>query len=113
MFDDNLRIEPVVFDYKSIKVSDDESFTEKAFAQAEEKLLSKDYNNLIELELMADDDMNDPLDWEIGQKGMIISEDKIYTSIFTGYSIEDGAITMIFGAVRNELTKKLKRRITA
>jgi hypothetical protein len=47
----------------------------------------------------------------IGQDVLVISEGKEYESMLTGYKFKNGKITLIFGAIRLELTKILKRRL--
>lgn len=70
---------------------------------------SKKYNNII-IEVLEDDELIKPLEWEIGQEAEIISNGKTYLSVFTGFEMKDGHVRMIFGNMRYELTKILKGR---
>ena len=84
-------------------------FIEKAHDKAYQTFSKNKYDNLIELEVAADDDMLKPWTLKIGQVVNIISEGSSYTSILSGREIDD-TVTLIFGTIRLELTKTLKGR---
>ena len=71
-----------------------------------------EYNNLIEIEVMNDDGLVQPQKLQIGQQATIIRNNTAYQTMLTGKKVSDTTI-LVFGAVRLELTKKLKRRITS
>ena len=48
-----------------------------------------------------------PNNIQLGQTALIIHNDSVYSSILTGKKISDN-ITLTFGTVRVDLTKKLK-----
>lgn len=84
-------------------------FEDKAYTKALQTFSKNKYDNLIELEVAADDEMIKPTTLKIGQVVNVISEGNSYTSILSGREIED-TITLIFGTIRLELTKSLKGR---
>lgn len=104
------RIIPVVFDTKLISVSDDENFADVAELEAVETLTPEKYDNLIEITVLMSDELVNPLEWSIGQETVVLSAKKEYHTILTGLEIKKGTVKLVFGAVRRELTKKLKRR---
>ncbi|MBQ0112685.1 MAG: hypothetical protein KBT03_06115 [Bacteroidales bacterium] len=108
--EDNKRILPVIFSIKKIDCTPEEFF-EKAYDVAVTELADDDFNNLIELTVQEEDALINPDIFEIGQKVLIISNNVQYTTYLTGYKSQKGTITLIFGAIRLELTKKLKRRL--
>lgn len=84
-------------------------FEDKAYTKALQTFSKNKYDNLIELEVAADDEMIKPTALKIGQVVNVISEGNSYTSILSGREIED-TIVLIFGTIRLELTKSLKGR---
>ena len=105
------RILPVI--YKEVAISSTpEEFDQKALEKATDTLAVKKNNNLIELEMLENDILFEPEEMNIGQDILVISEGKSYESMLTGYKRKSGKITLIFGAIRLELTKILKRRIS-
>lgn len=106
------RISPVVFATTYIKhdADDEQTFEEAAYEKAFSSMQAADYNNLIELTMLNDDTMVNPGKMEIGQRAKVIRNGTVYDTVLTGKVI--GKTTkLIFGAVRLELTKKLKRRM--
>jgi len=104
------RITPVVFETKLVTVGDDEVFEDVALLEAVETLTPEKYDNLIEITLLADDELVKPLEWSIGQETVVLHKKKEYQTILTGMEIRKGTVKLVYGAVRRELTKKLKRR---
>jgi hypothetical protein len=100
----------VVFKDVSIQTKP-EDFDTKALEKAADVLAVEKNNNLIELEMLEDDSLFEPKEMNIGQDVLVISEGKEYESMLTGYKFKNGKITLIFGAIRLELTKILKRRL--
>jgi len=107
------RVLPVVFENISFKykVDSEETFTEAAREKASSKLVQEKYDNLIEIEVAKTDSLVKPLDLEIGQEVTVIKKGKLYSSILTGRKIEKDTVILIFGSIRLELTKILKRRL--
>ncbi len=105
------RITPVIFTttYAKHEDDDDRSFYDVAYDKAYNKLNAEKYDNLIELETEIRDRLVRPLAMQIGQKVAIIREGSVYETILTGIRIGE-TVTLMFGTVRLELTKKLKRR---
>lgn len=106
------RITPVIFTNVFIKHEDDdkETFHNSAYDKAFNKLSAEKYDNLIELEVNSNDGLIDPLNLPIGQNTVIIRDGISYSTMLTGFSIKD-TVTLMFGTVRLELTKKLNRRL--
>lgn len=107
---DEERIEPVVFNTVFVTVSDSSTFAETALAKAITTLTATKYNNLIELTVINDDELTSAKTMKIGQNVQIYNGNNIYNTVLTGKEVKK-TTTLIFGAVRNELTKKLKRRM--
>ncbi len=103
------RVLPVVFSCSQVKVSKNTTFEEQALKKATNTLKPRKYNNLIEIEVLSGDKIVRPLERVIGQEASIISNGNIYETVLTGMNIEEN-VTLIFGAIRLELTKQLKRR---
>ena len=106
------RITPVIFStvYVEHDADDTQTFEEMTYEKAVSSLTPAIYNNLIELTVMNDDSLVNPGQLQIGQKVTIIRNGTQYETVLTGKKIKDNT-TLIFGAVRLELTKTLKRRM--
>lgn len=111
--DASKRIAPVVFTNIFIKHEDDDkkSFYEEAYEKAFNKLSAEKYDNLIEISVLEDDELVNPHDLNVGQNTVIIHDNMKYRTILTGMEIENGIAKLMFGTVRLELTKKIKRRM--
>lgn len=107
---ENDRLMPVIFDYAVIEVAPEE-FEQKARERAEADLAQDKLDNLIEITCIEDDSLVNPGMYEIGQEVSVISNGKVFNSILTGIKYNRGERTLIFGAIRLELTKILKRRL--
>ena len=99
------RIVPVFFSAEYIQGA--ENFEEEARNRAKEQLLPEKYQQNIELGYLEGDRMIDSENIKIGILADIHYKDKIYQSIMTGYSNNNGVKILIFGCIRLELTKKL------
>lgn len=108
------KILPVIFntDYVSYTETASSSifFSDKAYEKALNKLTPTEFDNLIKLECASDDDMIKPGQMKIGQTVEIIYKGVVYNSILTGKT-ESVKTVLIFGKIRNELTKILRRKI--
>lgn len=106
------RISPVVFAaaYITHEADDAQTFAEAAYEKAFSSMQAADYNNLIELTVLNDDDLVCPDLLEIGQRVKIIRSGIMYETVLTG-KVVGKTTKLIFGAVRLELTKKIKRRM--
>lgn len=103
------RNAPVVLDCATVKVTDKNTFEEQAAKKAKATLKATRLNNYIEIKVTPDDKLIRPKERKIGQEAIVISNGEIYKTILTGMEI-DGQIKLLFGAVRIELTKQIKRR---
>lgn len=99
------RITPVFFSAEYIQGA--ENFLEEAYSRAYEQMTPEKYQQCIELSFREDDRMVSPNQTHIGQLVEIWYQGKRYTSVMTGYSREKGVVTLVFGCIRLELTKKL------
>ena len=86
--------------------------TSTAAELAKNALGNAEYNHLIELSMLQNMDATgiDPNTIKIGQAVNVYHEGVSYSSILTGKEISNGIIKLIFGIVRIELTKLLKRK---
>lgn len=108
--EDRDRISPVVCDTVTAKASASATFSEVAKNKAEKTLKPSQYDNLIEITVSVNDELVRPTERRIGQQADIISGGKVYRTIMTGMRYDKEKITLVFGAIRLELTKILKRR---
>ncbi len=76
--------------------------------KVEEIFSGSENNNLIELTVMHDDSLINPLELGFGQEAQIIHDGHIYSTVLTGRDINKGKVVLTFGRIRLELTKKLK-----
>lgn len=111
--DASKRIVPVVFTNIFIKHEEDDkkSFYEEAYDKAFNKLSAEKYDNLIEISVLENDALINPHGLNVGQNTVIIHDNMKYRTILTGMEIENGIAKLMFGTVRLELTKKIKRRM--
>ena len=107
---DTDRITPVVYDLLTVSTSSSGTFTDKALAKAQKTFDKNKYDNLIELSLINDDELLSPWAVGMGQIVNVISDGVSYSSILTGREMRDNVTTLIFGTIRQELTKYLKGR---
>lgn len=103
------RIEPVIFEYSTVTPDEENTFAMLAAKEAEDKFAEGDFNNLIELTVLSDDSLVRPWEMDLGQEVNVIHNGKIYNSILTGKEIDSGITKLIFGTIRLELTKNLRR----
>ena len=106
---DRDRITPVVCEMQSVSHEEGSSFESAAISAAHNKFANLSYSNLIELTMMNGDALVKPEELEFGQVADIISDGESYRSILTGR--ERGKNTkLVFGTVRLDLTKILRRQ---
>ena len=106
---DRDRITPVVCEMQSVSHEEGNSFESAAISAAHNKFANLSYSNLIELTMMNGDALVKPEELEFGQVADIISDGESYRSILTGR--ERGKDTkLVFGTVRLDLTKILRRQ---
>ena len=106
----NNRIIPVVNEIRSISLKKDETFESRAYQEALDKLVPEEYDNLIEITVESNDTLICPEEMQIGQKATILHNGIEYHTMLTGIERKD-RIKLMFGTIRLELTKKMKRRI--
>ena len=105
----NNRLYPVVREIGTATADEDNTFVVNADAVAASVFGEVTYNNLIEIKCLYDDALIRPMDLDIGSVVTVIHESKAYTSIMTGYELEDNVINLIFGSIRADLTKLIRR----
>lgn len=101
---DSNRIWPVFASVERITGSD---FSTVAQERAIAALTPQQYDNLIELTYSRADKLLDVDDMRVGEGALILSGESVYRSIMTGYERTSGTVTLVFGIVRVDLTKKL------
>lgn len=106
---DKNRIIPVEFQISTAKASGEITFAEAAGEKANNLLERAEYENLIELEFELEDELVKPMEMRIGQEAIIIHDNVQYSTYLTAIKMSD-KITLIFGNIREELTKILKGR---
>ncbi len=101
---------PVVQRIAEVTVEEGETFANVAREKSAELMRKADFENLIELTFRANDGIIP--DMQIGQPVRILKDGKTYHSILTGTTRKNtengGFVTLIFGGVRVDLTKRLK-----
>ena len=105
----NNRLYPVVREIGTATADEDNTFIVNADAVAASVFGEVTYNNLIEIKCLYDDALIRPMDLDIGSVVTVIHEGNAYTSIMTGYELEDNVINLIFGSIRADLTKLIRR----
>lgn len=106
----NARVTPVIVKSVMIKVGINETFEAAALDKAMSDLKSTKYENLIEIECQEDDLLIRPHMRKIGQEADVIKNGEIYRTVLTGYQYKSGKAKLIFGTIRLELTKLLKKK---
>lgn len=102
---DEKRISPVFFSFENVTPGE-KGFADAAYAAAFESLAPQKYDNLIEITINTDNKLIDP-NMSIGTEAVIFFEHRAYVSVLTGFSKTERNITLVFGCVRAELTKRL------
>lgn len=103
------RIIPVIQQCEKISVDEGETFTDAAYAKAEEVLYNTRYDDLITVVIRADSALINT--WEIGQLFTLYADGKTYNTLLTGvHSPSMASIQLTFGYVRKRLTQILKMR---
>ncbi len=105
---DEDRITPVNCEITSLQVEEGKSFESAAISEAYNKFANLAYSNLIEITVMKGDALIHPEEMQFGQVVKIISGGVEYSSIVTGREIGQN-IKLIFGTIRLDLTKILRR----
>ena len=113
---DDDRITPVIYEIATTEPQEGDGTPEKpgtTFAQeaqivADSMFANIEFENLIELDMLNDDDMVNPYSMKIGQTVTVLSNGVEYNSVLTGRQIGE-TTRLIFGYMRLELTKKIKK----
>lgn len=105
----NNRLYPVVREIGTATADENNTFIVNADAVAASVFGEVTYNNLIEIKCLYDDALIRPMELNIGSVVTVIHEGNAYTSIMTGYEREDNVINLIFGSIRADLTKLIRR----
>lgn len=102
---DTDRIVPV---YQTVEMLDDcEDWNVQALGRATELLAGAKYNNEIVLKYRYSDRIVHPANMKIGTDVTVYFNSTKYKSILSGYVVSKETISLIFGTVREELTKKI------
>lgn len=105
---DSDRILPVNCSIKAVRIDENTTFKTASQREAANLFANKAFTNLIELTMSNDDALVRPDTLKFGQIVEVISEGASYRSILTGKEV--GCSTkLIFGTVRLDLTKILRR----
>lgn len=106
------RIKPVKLEVISVSASTSgNAFKNAADEQADQRFGDLQWTNYIELSVLKENKTIDPESLEIGQKTCIFYNKKYYDTILTGKKIGD-MITLMFGKLRLDLSKKDKLKTT-
>lgn len=105
---DKDRVLPVNCEIKAIKGDENISFKSACQNEAGNKFANKTFQNLIELTMSNNDALVNPVALQFGQIVNVISEGVVYQSILTGKEVGSNT-KLIFGTVRLDLTKILRR----
>lgn len=103
------RLYPVVREVQAVEVEEGSTFAQAAASAAASVFGEVTYNNLIEIKCLYDDELIRPKELEIGSVVTVIHEGNAYASILTGYQLENNVVNLIFGSIRADLTKLLRR----
>lgn len=105
------RVIPVKTRCETVQVGEDETFSDVAYASAENTLYSSRYDDLISATVRADSMLFG--DWHIGQLFTLYANDKEYHTMLTGIHKDSmSSIQLTFGYVRKRLTQILKMKGT-
>lgn len=103
------RIYPVVREVQGASADGGQTFPQAAASAAASVFGEVTYNNLIEITCLYDDKLIQPKVMKVGTVVSVIHDGVSYASILTGYNLEDNVITLIFGSIRADLTKIIRR----
>lgn len=103
------RVYPVVLEVTTAEASDTQTFPQAAASAAASTFGEVTYNNLIEVTCLWDDALIQPKALKIGSLVSVIHDGVSYASIMTGYKLTNNVITLIFGSIRADLTKIIRR----
>lgn len=106
---DNKRLYPVVREVQAVDVEEGSTFAQAAASAAASVFGEVTYSNLIEIQCLYDDSLIMPKQLDIGSVVTVIHDGNAYSSIMTGYQLENNVINLIFGSIRADLTKLLRR----
>ena len=110
------RITPVIYEIATTAPTEGDgtpedpgtTFAEEAQIVADGVFANIEFENLIELDMMSDDEMINPAGMKIGQTVTVLSNGVEYNSVLTGRQIGE-TTKLIFGFMRLELTKQIKK----
>lgn len=105
----NNRIYPVFWVLETLETEEDETAADwlaRALTRAKEVLQPAKYDNEIILTYQADDMLTHPLTAKIGTNTTIYLDGNTYSSILTEKKITGKTVALVYGVVRQDLTKK-------
>lgn len=97
---------PIFWHMEYLSITEDEEFEEKAAERAVELLSQKKGDNLIELEVRANDKLIPEI--AIGQNCTIIHNGRAYETVFTGIENNGEIQNLLFGLIRADFTHILE-----
>lgn len=100
------RMQPPIYAESIANYGDEDTFQTAARREAESRLVKETNNNLVEIEIPADTKTVNYTAWEYGQPVQILHKGLNIHSVFTGIKV-DKTVTLIFGTIRLELTKRI------
>lgn len=103
------RIYPPVREVQGATADGGNTFAQNADSVAASVFGGVTYSNLIEITCKYDDKLINPSKLKIGTEVSVINEMIAYKSLLTGYKLSNNVITLIFGSIRADLTKLLRR----
>lgn len=103
------RLYPVVLEIATAEATEEQTFPQAAASAAASTFGEVTYNNLIEVTCLWDDALIQPKSLKIGSLVSVIHDGVSYASIMTGYKLTNNVITLIFGSIRADLTKIIRR----
>ena len=104
------RMTPVVFDVRTVSVSEGKTFEESALEAANNTFGDIFAANLIEIKVLNDDLLIGADSMEIGQMVSVMLNGAVYESVLTGFK-RNSCTELTFGTIRMDLTKILKEAL--
>lgn len=109
-YEDTDRMYPVNYDIETAQATEYLTFADAALDRAISRFLSESDSNLIELTYLQNDSITANFAPIYGRTVVVHYRDKQYTTVLTGLETDENTVKYIFGVVRVDLTKTIKRR---
>lgn len=102
------RVSPVYLGISTVFPTDTDTFEDLADDEADNRMEQQAWKNLIELKFLNTDTLVDPTNVKVGQLLSILHKKVMYKAIVTGKRIQTTSTSLVFGKIRNDLTKLVK-----